>query len=328
MFLNTVSIIIPVFNTVGTLETCFQSLVNQSWIDFNVIIVDDGSTDGSYEFCKSWEAKDNRFFVKKNNSEIHGPSKARNMGLDLVKTKFVTFIDSDDWVEPDHLQNLLDTIGSTEICSVNVIKSDTKVENSQVQAKTLSKSEYMVKVLGMKDVLGYLWNKMFTMSIINKFNLRLDENLNSSEDLLFVVKYLAHIKQGKVIFAPATYHYIVRSNSLTHKQEKSTKEIFAELHAVNEVQKVMVGTTQIEQNALKVHYAKTYLNMFFNVHEKTGNNYHKLSKILRYFMLRSLMRYLSSNEVTIKSKIQVVLVVLLPNLRDFLVKIKNGLRRS
>lgn len=90
----------------------------------------------------------------------------------------------------------------------------------------------------------------------------------------------------------------------------------------------MVGTTQIEQNALKVHYAKTYLNMFFNVHEKTGNNYHKLSKILRYFMLRSLMRYLSSNEVTIKSKIQVVLVVLLPNLRDFLVKIKNGLRRS
>lgn len=65
MFLNTVSIIIPVFNTVGTLETCFQSLVNQSWIDFNVIIVDDGSTDGSYEFCKSWEAKDNRFFVKK-----------------------------------------------------------------------------------------------------------------------------------------------------------------------------------------------------------------------------------------------------------------------
>ncbi|MHA6973853.1 glycosyltransferase family 2 protein [Levilactobacillus brevis] len=322
------SIIIPVFNTVGTLETCFQSLVNQSWIDFNVIIVDDGSTDGSYEFCKSWEAKDNRFFVKKNNSEIHGPSKARNMGLDLVKTKFVTFIDSDDWVEPDHLQNLLDTIGSTEICSVNVIKSDTKVENSQVQAKTLSKSEYMVKVLGMKDVLGYLWNKMFTMSIINKFNLRLDENLNSSEDLLFVVKYLAHIKQGKVIFAPATYHYIVRSNSLTHKQEKSTKEIFAELHAVNEVQKVMVGTTQIEQNALKVHYAKTYLNMFFNVHEKTGNNYHKLSKILRYFMLRSLMRYLSSNEVTIKSKIQVVLVVLLPNLRDFLVKIKNGLRRS
>lgn len=328
MFLNTVSIIIPVFNTVGTLETCFQSLVNQSWIDFNVIIVDDGSTDGSYEFCKSWEAKDNRFFVKKNNSEIHGPSKARNMGLDLVKTKFVTFIDSDDWVEPDHLQNLLDTIGSTEICSVNVIKSDTKVENSQVQAKTLSKSEYMVKVLGMKDVLGYLWNKMFTMSIINKFNLRLDENLNSSEDLLFVVKYLAHIKQGKVIFAPATYHYIVRSNSLTHKQEKSTKEIFAELHAVNEVQKVMVGTTQIEQNALKVHYVKTYLNMFFNVHEKTGNNYHKLSKILRYFMLRSLMRYLSSNEVTIKSKIQVVLVVLLPNLRDFLVKIKNGLRRS
>lgn len=326
--MNTVSIIIPVFNTVGTLETCFQSLVNQSWIDFNVIIVDDGSTDGSYEFCKSWEAKDNRFFVKKNNSEIHGPSKARNMGLDLVKTKFVTFIDSDDWVEPDHLQNLLDTIGSTEICSVNVIKSDTKVENSQVQAKTLSKSEYMVKVLGMKDVLGYLWNKMFTMSIINKFNLRLDENLNSSEDLLFVVKYLAHIKQGKVIFAPATYHYIVRSNSLTHKQEKSTKEIFAELHAVNEVQKVMVGTTQIEQNALKVHYAKTYLNMFFNVHEKTGNNYHKLSKILRYFMLRSLMRYLSSNEVTIKSKIQVVLVVLLPNLRDFLVKIKNGLRRS
>lgn len=328
MFLNTVSIIIPVFNTVGTLETCFQSLVNQSWIDFNVIIVDDGSTDGSYEFCKSWEAKDNRFFVKKNNSEIHGPSKARNMGLDLVKTKFVTFIDSDDWVEPDHLQNLLDTIGSTEICSVNVIKSDTKVENSQVQAKTLSKSEYMVKVLGMKDVLGYLWNKMFTMSIINKFNLRLDENLNSSEDLLFVVKYLTHIKQGKVIFAPATYHYIVRSNSLTQKQEKSTKEIFAELHAVNEVQKVMVGTTQIEQNALKVHYAKTYLNMFFNVHEKTGNNYHKLSKILRYFMLRSLMRYLSSNEVTIKSKIQVVLVVLLPNLRDFLVKIKNGLRRS
>lgn len=326
--MNTVSIIIPVFNTVGTLETCFQSLVNQSWIDFNVIIVDDGSTDGSYEFCKSWEAKDNRFFVKKNNSEIHGPSKARNMGLDLVKTKFVTFIDSDDWVEPDHLQNLLDTIGSTEICSVNVIKSDTKVENSQVQAKTLSKSEYMVKVLGMKDVLGYLWNKMFTMSIINKFNLRLDENLNSSEDLLFVVKYLAHIKQGKVIFAPATYHYIVRSNSLTHKQEKSTKEIFAELHAVNEVQKVMVGTTQIEQNALKVHYVKTYLNMFFNVHEKTGNNYHKLSKILRYFMLRSLMRYLSSNEVTIKSKIQVVLVVLLPNLRDFLVKIKNGLRRS
>jgi len=101
----TVSIIVPVYNVAPYLEECLQSIARQSFGDFECIVVDDGSTDGSGEMCDSWAACDPRFRVL--HQENRGLSAARNTGLDVASGEYVQFVDSDDWVEPNYTEALL-----------------------------------------------------------------------------------------------------------------------------------------------------------------------------------------------------------------------------
>lgn len=106
----TISIIVPVYNVKEYIETCVNSILNQTFSDFELILVDDGSTDGSGELCEQLCHRDMRLIcLHKNNG---GLSDARNYGIDQMKGQYVTFIDSDDWVEPTYLEYLYRNICS------------------------------------------------------------------------------------------------------------------------------------------------------------------------------------------------------------------------
>ena len=103
-----VSIIVPVYNVEKYIEECIDSLINQTYKDIEVILVDDGSTDASGEICDRYAQKDSR--VKVYHNENDGPSKARNFGLDKATGEFVTFVDSDDWIESEAIELLISVI--------------------------------------------------------------------------------------------------------------------------------------------------------------------------------------------------------------------------
>lgn len=321
--MESVTVIIPVFNTQKTLEKCFLSIQSQTWRYFEVLLIDDSSTDNSLRICEEWASKDSRFHVLRNRSRIHGPSKARNLGLDAVTTKYVTFMDSDDWIEPYHLEYMMTEITRQDVCAIQWTRSDQAVKHQNPKKIDINRKQYINKALGMKTVSGYLVNKVFNMDIINDNNIRLNEAICSSEDLLFTVQYLLYISKGQVVLVPASYHYIARDDSLTRLPSRSAKELFAELHTVNKIGEVLDSAGMHNCPSLKAHYVRTYYNIFTEV-QKLANKqkYGYLMKILRSKMWHGLLQNIISREFTLKSKIKVFLVIFAPNLHAKFINVK------
>lgn len=105
MISQKITIIVPVYNAAKRLANCLNSIVNQSFANFECILINDGSTDNSLEICQNFANIDSRFIVL--DCENQGPSAARNKGLDIVKTPWVTFVDADDYIMPSYLSNFV-----------------------------------------------------------------------------------------------------------------------------------------------------------------------------------------------------------------------------
>lgn len=105
-----VSIIVPVYNAEDYLAEAIESVLKQTCRDFELLLVDDRSTDNSLKICQGYRAKDDRIAVLENHSEKHGPGPARNMGLDHAAGEYIYFMDADDWIEPDLLEQALNRI--------------------------------------------------------------------------------------------------------------------------------------------------------------------------------------------------------------------------
>ena len=99
-----VTVIVPVYNVEKFIDKCVQSVIDQTMTDIEVILVDDGSTDNSLARCREWTNKDSR--VKVYHQENQGVSVARNLGIEKSAGKYIAFIDSDDWIEPNYLEVL------------------------------------------------------------------------------------------------------------------------------------------------------------------------------------------------------------------------------
>jgi len=212
------SIIVPVYNTEKYLEKCIESLRNQTYTDFEVILVDDCSTDDSYEICKSISERDSRFTVirKKKNQ---GQSAARNLGLDNICGEYVLFIDSDDYVETDFLKDI-------EFCIYNhpcdlitwglyddVLKDDGSIVISKSPLNypkdkfAVNPDEKDLWELWMKTFFASPCNKAYKTEIIKNNHIYFDEICVEFEDLVFNAKYCMHIRSFSVLHE-AYYHYL------------------------------------------------------------------------------------------------------------------------
>lgn len=116
-----ITVIIPVYNTARYLERCIGSVVNQTYKNLEIILVDDGSTDDSYEICKQWAKRDHRILLI--HKENGGQSSARNLALDIATGDYIAFVDSDDWIEPDMYEVLYHTLVDSDkevaLCKLN-----------------------------------------------------------------------------------------------------------------------------------------------------------------------------------------------------------------
>ena len=221
-----ISVIIPVYNAEKWLSRCLNSLLKQSFKDFELILVNDGSTDGSGIICDSYSKADNRVrVIHKSNG---GVSSARNLAIDSAKGEYITFCDADDEVLPGWLNDFIEGIGDTDLCMQGFITVDLNGGNPKPRIPRFyhwnDVTEFLEHIMG-AALLGYVYTKLFKRSIIQKHNLRFDEGIRFREDDLFVVNYLAHAyscvsidKSNYIYYMPAECkNYGMTSTAVTEK---------------------------------------------------------------------------------------------------------------
>ena len=217
-----ISVIIPVYNAGTFLPECLQSVKSQTFYDFEVIMVDDASTDQSGEICREFAASDNRF-VTIPQSKNHGPATARNVGLTRARGDTVLFLDAADILPQNALELLYNALktNNSDICcgKFTYFGMNGEIPIPFIfpdQAFSLSKDDiFQALVKQMKSpnkefMFAYVWGHLFKRDIISRINLRFDENLWTYEDLKFI--YLLASFAGNLTFIPKTvYNYRIHS---------------------------------------------------------------------------------------------------------------------
>lgn len=234
-----VSIIVPIYKVEPYIHRCINSILNQTYKDFELILVDDGSPDRCGEICDDYAVNDTRIKVihKKNG----GVSSARNFGLQTASGKYVMFVDSDDWIEPSALKTLSDNIDKynsdvfifglvKDIYSGNdLIKSQYNgfYKNKNVHVKEFSNNiVYYLNTVGMHPS----WMFLFKRTIISEYHLEFNCNLVLYEDFDFNIRFLRHSNTITFI-SEALYHYNL-STSVDQLEKRNKIDIVPDISGV------------------------------------------------------------------------------------------------
>lgn len=205
MLFPDISVIIPVYNRERSIRLCLDSLLNQEFSNFEIIVVDDGSSDATYDICKSYMDRDKRISVIKQDNG--GPSIARNTGLSRAKGTYVTFLDSDDAYGCGHLLNIIqrerDIPDGYDLLSIGytpaIVKNNswqekpTTYDYRVIQGRDLIIDYYFHKNDPYENNYYFIWNKVFKKSIIDKYEIRFPDGVNLGEDQIFLCKYLTFV---------------------------------------------------------------------------------------------------------------------------------------
>ena len=191
-----ISIIMPVYNTEEFLDKGIRSILKQTYTDYELIIVDDGSTDGSWDICRKYEQKDSRIKCFKVNNR--GVSEARNYGLSRATGEYIRFIDSDDEMTEDSLEKLLAPFLTNNLIDLVIGKFKatlTSVFNEEIEG-TLNFDKFIqaFSIHVPAFYYGVNWNKLYKKNIIEKYNIRFNKDTNWGEDFIFNCEYYNHCK--------------------------------------------------------------------------------------------------------------------------------------
>lgn len=258
-----VSIIIPLYNAEKGLERCIDSILKQSYQNFELILVDDGSEDSSAAICDKYAGQDSRIRVfHKDNS---GVSDSRNLAMKQAKGAWLQFVDADDWIAPE-ATGLLVTTATAHGCDM-VISDFYRVIDNRIAHKgdiqeegILSKKEFASCMMEKPAdyYYGVLWNKLYKKEIIEQYQLHMDSDVSWCEDFMFNLEYICHIQNVYVLRVPL-YYYVRTKNSLSSQGMSLTKTI-------------QMKTTVFE------YYHKFYKEVF-------GENDHEKSRLQVYRFL-------------------------------------------
>ena len=212
-----ISIIIPVFNAEKYLPECLESITNQTYCDFEVICVNDGSSDKSSEICQSYVDRDNRF--KLINKENGGVSSARNLALEKVKGDYVCFVDADDIVSSDFLYHLLEISkdGNFGIC--NYTRVEEELGDGSLHLDEYKATDYLRLVINEAVQHPNICMMLFKTSLIKEAELSFTLGCVRNEDYEFYMKYMSYETRVTVSNYKA-YYYRDNNESASHKYDK------------------------------------------------------------------------------------------------------------
>lgn len=214
-----VSIIVPIYNSEATLHRCLDSVLKQTYKDYELFLVDDGSTDGSGKICDEYAAMDSRIrVIHKENS---GVSNSRNLAIDRARGRYLQFLDSDDWLSPEATSMLVDMAVKYD-CDL-VVSDFYRVIDDRLSHKgdipedgLITREDYADYMLEKPAdfYYGVLWNKLFRRELVEEHHLRMNPEISWCEDFMFNLDYIRYTKWIYVLRAPI-YYYVKTKHSLS-----------------------------------------------------------------------------------------------------------------
>lgn len=248
----TYSIIVPVYNAGATIKRCVESILNQEYRDWELILVDDGSKDDSLKLCEQYSLQDSR--IRTLHQANSGPSAARNNGLSIARGTYVVFVDSDDWVESSFLSDYVDAGDEYDIVYQGLWKDWKNGEHIRINHLDIDTAEVpsAIQKLWEHDLFGYTCLKRFRRNIIANNNLQFNTQIFFREDTIFTAQYFQHVQKVRVL-PVANYHYIYYESSLQHTRF-NVKEM---LHADNLIYEAF--STHFHDKAFKAFTEHWYL---------------------------------------------------------------------
>lgn len=216
-----ISVVVPIYNVKKYLEICLHSLVNQTYKNLEIILVDDGSTDGSSAICDIWAKKDNR--IKVIHKTHGGVSDARNKGLDIAKGDFIGFVDSDDKIKLNMYEILYKNMkihnADISVCNFIFVHNNDTFDYGKSKNTSIKKGTEAFNMLFKKNNYGnFVWNKLYKHELFNKIRFPYGKNY---EDI-YVMHKLYYNAKTIVFIDKGLYYYISRKTSILEEESVST----------------------------------------------------------------------------------------------------------
>ena len=294
-----VSVVVPVYNTERYLQRCLDSILSQTFKDFEVLCIDDGSSDKSWEIIDSYAVKDERFRPVQL-KENHGVPYARNLALDIAKGEFVYFMDSDDWIDPDFIEEMYKAAirtGNDVVINRNWYKEyDNPSERKPSGDFGFIKPEpgYYSPLLVQSRFFPVVWTRLYRLKYLNDNNIRSPLLKGGVEDNFFTS--LAEILQEKsYIFSGPFYHYYQRAGSLVSqpgagfRHFENYRVFYDELRARNipkgKARLFSVPRKLVMENELQFNFIRSF---FADVVEEV-REYPNLYSMVDIFLLTAML---------------------------------------
>jgi len=265
----TISVIVPVYNVEKYIGKCIDSILNQTYSDLELLLIDDGSPDESGMICDEYAKRDSRIRVL--HKENGGVSSSRNIGVDNARGKWILFVDGDDWVGSEYIQSMF--LGNKDAdlsmqgykiirqCGQDIIhKFDSNLFTYNI-LEVFCESEY-------KNIINSPVSKLFKASIIKTYNIRFDNSISYGEDHLFVLEYLKHVKSIYISNTYDYYYYQDDTLSLT-RRAISVKLLIAYMILAYKKQMDIVGQFDLNEinaanNAIAWRFYGVYTKLLYD----------------------------------------------------------------
>lgn len=314
-----ISVIVNVYNGEKYITKCIDSIINQTYKDLEIIIVNDGSTDNTLDICKKY--KDNR--IKIITTKNMGLSLSRNIGIDNSKGEYIYFLDADDYIDPDTLEYLykLSKKHKSKITTcdcIDIYDYNNNIKNKQEKIEILNSKEYLKKVLLLIGRNGTIWNKLIKRELLN--NIRFEDRIVN--DVVVVYKLILEAK--KITYSnQIKYYYLRHEDSIMgkNKPDRAIDLYKASLERYEYIKKIYPNYIENEIClclmiiTLRMHNDKKVIEYLEN--DKSFELYKKL------FSLKMLKCKFKKND-----KIKLILFRINPKLEKAIIKTYIKLKRK
>lgn len=223
--MDTVSVIVPVYNVEPYLDRCVESLLDQTYPALEILLIDDGSTDRSPALCDAWAVKDARIRVL--HQANGGVSAARNRGLEMAGGKYVHFADADDWVEKDGYREIMEQAQASEPDLLVFSASEVTAEGTRVlfdlpeDAAPADRRAAKIRFLRGELCWTNCWSKLYRLDLIRAHGIRFREDLRMGEDYRFTYDYLDHADRFAFLNRPLYYYDRTRESSASNTRNEA-----------------------------------------------------------------------------------------------------------
>lgn len=259
-----VSIIVPIYNAEKFIDQCLNTIVDQSYQNIEIILVNDGSTDQSIDKCIAWEQADSRIRVI---DQVNGGvSIARNKGIDVATGELLLFIDVDDYIEQETVKTLVEQQSQTQADMViygfyrHLMDGTIRKNEGNQTTKMMSSSQFLSQFWQHyeEEITNTPFNKLYKSQILKENHIYFPEGITMGEDLLFNLDYLAFTKQI-LISDSYLYHYMMHPNQATLKVNIAIYEDY--IHFFEKIESIILTKISADDFDWKHHYHQLLKHM-------------------------------------------------------------------